>query len=348
MTTENKGFHPILEQEFPYLFIDSCMQAWPDADYPNAHRHGVTAYAVTSWRHGATLDQALEGLMYWHLVSRKNPLITIIKEAEDIIRVRRENKAAFILVTQCGDFIGNRLHRIEAFYRLGLRMMIPAYNATNLLCDGCLDRTESGLTRFGRLVVEECNRIGMLLDCSHIGRRASLEIMEQSEQPVVFSHSNVNSLVESPRNITDEQIKACTAGGGVVGLTNWAPLLLKKGVTARPTVNDLVDHAEYVSQLVGSTDHIGLGTDMSLGTYADYPHDPWGEPDYIPFTREYGTHITPDVRSPRRAADGFSNYPEVANYADKLLERGFSDEDVRKILGENYLRVFSHVWKKLP
>jgi len=347
MTEENKGFHPVVEEEFPFMFIDSCMQAWPDADYQNAHRHRVTAYTVTAIGPHAPLDQALESIMFWHLIARKYPNITIALEADDIRKARNKRRACFILATQCGDFIGNKLHRIEAFYRLGLRILIPAYNATNLICDGCLDRTESGLTRFGRLVIEECTRVGMLLDCAHIGRRASMEIIEQSEQPVTFSHCNVNNLVESPRNINDDQIKACVKGGGIIGLTNWAPLLLKQGKTERPTVNDLVDHVEYVAQLTGSTDHIGIGTDMSLGTYPDHPHDPWGEPDYVPFTKAYEVHITPNVRSPRRAAEGFSNYPEVANFAETLVERGFSDNDVKKILGENYLRVFGSVWKTI-
>lgn len=347
MSAENKGFHPILEKELPYIFIDTCMQAWPDADYANAHRHGVTAYAVTSWTPHATVEQALEGLMYRHLIARKFSNIIVVNGVDDIRMAREENKAAFILVTQCSDFIENKLHRIEAFYRMGLRTLIPAYNATNNICDGCVDRTDSGLTRFGELVVDECNRVGMLLDCTHIGRRASLEIMERSEQPVIFSHSNVNNLVESPRNITDEQIKACVDGGGVIGLTNWAPLLLKEGKTVRPTVNDLVDHVDYVANLAGSTDHIGIGTDMSLGTYPDHWHDPWGEPNYLQFTEAYSTHITSNVRSPLRAANGFSCYPEVANFASTLLERGFSDDDVRKILGENFLRVFSLVWKEL-
>ena len=187
---ENKGFHPFLEGERPYLFIDSCMQGWPDADYANAHRHGVTTYAVTAWRPpNYSLSEALEGLMYWHLVARQNPNLMVVHTVDDIIDAHREGKASFLLATQDGSFIGSALHRIEAFYRLGLRMMIPAYNRTNQLCDGCLDRTNSGLTSFGQLVVDECNRVGLLLDCTHIGERASLDIIERSSKPVVFSHS---------------------------------------------------------------------------------------------------------------------------------------------------------------
>ena len=344
----HKGIHPILDESSPvgdYIFIDSCMQAWPDADYGNAHRHGVTAYAVTGWDPHANVERAMEEGMFWHLVARKYPNTLVVGTAEDIRRAKREGLAAFIIAAQGGDFIGNRLHRIEAFYRLGLRMMLPAYNRTNQICDGCLDRTDSGLTRFGELVVDECNRVGLLLDCTHIGKRASLEIIARSAQPVVFSHSNANALVPNPRNIDDEQIKACAERGGVIGLAPWGPLVLKPGNTAQPPLDDFVDHIDYVAQLTGSADHLGVGTDMSLGTYPDHEHDPWGEPTYRDVASTYGRLITADVRSPRRALDGFSNYAQVANLIDRLGARGFDDGDIRKILGENYLRVFAQVWK---
>ena len=79
-TGANKGYHPILERDHPYIFVDSCMQAWPDADYANAHRHGVTAYAVTGWRPHATVEQALEEGMFWHLVARKHPNLIVAEE----------------------------------------------------------------------------------------------------------------------------------------------------------------------------------------------------------------------------------------------------------------------------
>ncbi len=341
----NKGFHPFLEPDHPYIFIDSCMQAWPDADYANAHRHGVTVYAATAWDPHVNAAEALDAGMFWHLIARKYPNTLVVEQVEDIHRAKREGKAALLLAAQGGDFIGDRLSRIEAFYRLGLRMMLPAYNRSNGICDGCLDRTDSGLTRFGELVVDECNRVGLLLDCTHIGHRASLEIIERSTVPVVFSHSNPKAVVDNPRNIDDEQIRACVERGGVIGLAPWGPLVLKAGQTTQPTVDDFVDHIDYLAQLSGSTDHIGIGTDMSLGTYPDHAHDPWGEAQWPDVADTYGRLITTDVRSPLRALDGFSNYAQITNLIDRLGGRGYSDEDIRKILGGNYLRVFEQVWK---
>jgi membrane dipeptidase len=340
-----KGIHPVLGKDHSHIFIDSCMQIWPDAQFEKCHQHGVTAYAVTAWDPHMDVAEALEGLMYWHLMASKYPNIKIVAQAEDITFAKRNRSAAFLLASQCGDFIGYKLHRIEAFYRLGLRILIPAYSLTNKICAGCLDQTDNGLTAFGELVVKECNRVGLVLDCSHLGRRSSLEIIDRSEHPVVFSHSNANALVENPRNIDDAQIKACTARGGIIGLTPWGPMNLKKGQTQRPTINDFIKQIDYVAQLVGSTDNIGIGTDMSLGTYPDHDYDPWGEPKYKDVTGSYNKHITSNIRSPQRMVDGFSNFTEVLNFIAKLKKRGYSELDIQKILGGNYMRVFKQVWK---
>ncbi len=341
----NRGFHPILKHDHPYIFVDTCVQIWPDADYKNAHRHGATVYGVTSWTPHPTLSEALESIMYWHLVARRHENIVIVEAVDDIRNAKQEHQAALLLAAQDGDFIGDKLHRIEAFYRLGLRMMLPAYNRSNFICSGCLDCTDSGLTSFGKLVVDECNRVGLLLDCSHISYRASMEMMERSRQPVVFSHSNAKALVDNPRNITDEQIKTCAAVGGVIGVVAWGPLLLQEGATQQPTIDDVIEHVDYFAQLTGSTDHIGLGTDFSLGTYPEHGSDPWGNPDYANVRGDYDRVVpTPGPTSPQRFAQGFSTYPQILNFIDKLKLRGYTDMDVRKILGENYLRVFEQVW----
>jgi len=340
-----KGIHPILDKDHPYIFVDSCMQAWPDAPFKEADKYGVTSYAVTAWDPHLNLDKAIEGLMFWHLIVRKYPHLSIVSTVEDIKKAKKNKKATLLLASQCGDFIGTKLHRIQAFYKLGLRMLIPAYSLSNRICGGCLDKTDGGLTSFGQKVVDECNRVGLLLDCSHLGRRSSLDIIDRSAEPVVFSHSCTKTLAENPRNIDDKQIKACAARNGVIGLSPWGPMTLKTGNTSRPTLDDFIDHIDYVVQLLSSTDHIGIGTDMSLGTYPDHEYDPWGTPEYKDVTSTYDEHVTDNIRSPLRMVDGFSNYAEVLNLIAKLKKRGYTEGDVRKILGGNYLRVFSQVWK---
>lgn len=345
VTTANRGFHPLLDEEAPVLFIDSCVQIWPDADFANMHRHGATVYGVTAWMPHASVSAALEGIMSWHLFARRHANIAVVQSVEDIRRVRADGQAGLLLAAQDGDFIGDRLHRVEAFYRLGLRLMLPAYNASNQICGGCLEAGDAGLTRFGELVVDECNRVGLLLDCTHTGRRSTLDIMARSSQPVVFSHSNPRALVDNPRNIDDEQIRACAAGGGVIGLASWGPLVKPPGQKERPTLAQFVEHIDYVAQLTGSADHIGIGTDMSLGTYPDHRHDPWGVPAYADVTSEYNRVVTADIRSPQRHVAGFSSYTEVLNLITSLEKRGYDSAAIQKILGENYLRVFGEVWR---
>jgi membrane dipeptidase len=121
-------------------------------------------------------------------------------------------------------------------------------------------------------------------------------------------------------------------------------MVLKTGQTSRPTLDDFIDHIDHVAQLLGSTKNIGVGTDMSLGTYPDHEYDPWGEPAYKDVTGVYNARITDNIRSPLRMVDGFSNYSEVRNFIARLGKRGYTEADIRGILGQNLLRVFEQVW----
>src|SRR5690606_25138821 len=256
-----------------------------------------------------------------------------------------DGRLAFVLHAQGGDFIGQKLHRLEAFYRLGLRIILFAYNSSNSIADGTLDRTESGLTRFGQLVVKECNRLGMLIDCTHIGRNATVQIIAESADPVVFTHSNPNAIAPNPRNIDDDQIVACVERGGVIALAPFGPLVLKPGQTAWPTMDDFIDHVDHVVQLTGTTKSVAIGTDMSIGTYPLHEHDPWGEPDYTDVGGAYAKYVCGDSRSPMRALADFNTYAQINDLVDRFKTRGYTDDDVHAILGQNMLRVFDAVWK---
>lgn len=349
MTTpreQNRGFHAVLDEAPRHLFIDTCMQAWPDADWPVAHRHGCTVFGVTAFMPNGSGEGALEGLMHWHLMARKHENVVVVETVDDIRAAHREGKAGLLLASQDGDFLGRHLHRLEAFYRLGLRMMLPAYNSSNLICGGCLERTDRGLTAFGRLVVREANRVGLLLDGTHVGERSSLEMIDASEDPVVFSHANPASLFPNPRNLSDAQIRAAAASGGVIGVVPWGPLCLRPGQRTRPTLEALLDAVDYVAQLTGSIDYVGIGTDFSLGSYPAHPHDPWGQPiSLAPVMADYNAFMSPNSHNRERFVEGFSSYPEIVGVAAGLQGRGYSETDVAKVLGENWLRVFERVWK---
>lgn len=345
---ENKGFHPLLERERKYLFIDACVQIWPDADVAVAHRHGVIAYGVTAWRPFASTVEALDAVIDWHRVARENQHLVLASEANDIREAQALGRTALVLSAQGGEFLGdNKVRRVEAFYRLGLRVMLPAYNRNNLICSGCLDWGNVGLSAFGRRVVEEANRVSLLLDCTHVSERASLDIIEHSTVPVTFSHSNPKAKVDNPRNITDEQILACATQGGVIGLVSWGPLVMPPDRPGWPTVAMFADHIDHVADLLGSTTQIGLATDMSPGTYPYHGHGPWGEPVYVSVSAAYDQAVTADTRSPQRALQDFNSYPEVYNLVEELERRGYDDTAIRGILGENCLRLYEQVWVPL-
>jgi membrane dipeptidase len=339
-----KSVHTVLEEDPPFIYVDPCMQIWPDADFHLAHRHGVTAYAVTAWDPHADIAAATDGIMYWHGIVREHSNLVLIRTVADIREAKENGRAGLLLAAQDGDWMGYDLGRVQAFADLGLRMMLLAYNATNQLADGCLDRTQGGLTRLGERVVEECNRVGIVLDCSHVGKRSTLEIMERSAHPCVFSHSNPSAVVPNPRNIDDEQIRACVSRGGVVALVAWGPLCMRPGTTHRPTMQEFFALIDHVAEISGSLDHVALSTDMSIGTYPDHVHDPFGAPRYPDIAAQYNEHVTADFRSPMRQIEGFGDYAEIVRVAKELSGWGYSDDDVEKILAGNFLRVCREVW----
>ena len=163
-------------------------------------------------------------------------------------------------------------------------------------------------------------------------------------KPVIFSHSNPGRLAPNPRNIDDEQMLACAARGGLIGLVAWGPLVMRPGTTHWPTVDEYIDMMLYSASLLGGTSHLAFSTDMSLGTYPRHDADPWGDAAYPDIAGDYGRHVTADTRSAKRSLDGFSDYAHVFALADRMLARGLTADDVRGILGDNALRVFDRVW----
>lgn len=341
---DDRWTHTVLEEQPDFIWVDPCMQIWPDGDFENAHRHGVTAYGVTAWNPHADVRQATDGIMYWHGIARQHPNLEVVRTVADIRRMKREGKAGLLLAAQDGDWIGHEVGRVHAMADMGLRMMLLAYNANNQLAGGCLDRTDGGLSRLGQRVVEECNRAGVVLDLSHTGRRSTLEIVERSAQPCIFSHSNPDAIVPNPRNIDDEQIRACADAGGVVGLVSWGPLCFRPGQATRPTIDDFIDTIDYVVELMGSVDHVAISTDMSIGSYPEFAADPFGGPDYPDTSPRYDELITANPSSPLRQVEGFGDFAGIVQVAERLSARGYGDEEVDQVLSGNLFRVFEEVW----
>ncbi len=252
------------------------------------------------------------------------PGLCLIESVDDIVAARTRGDLALSFNLQGTNALSGSIEMVGLFYALGVRHMLLAYNKKNLVGDGCHERTDSGLSLFGLELIEEMNRVGMLVDCSHTGYRTSMEAMEVSSAPVIFSHSNPRALWEHDRNIRDEQARACAATGGLIGV-NGVGIFMGEDDSSTATLARQID---YYVQLVGP-EHVGLGL--------DYVYDP-----------EDMRRSMADMKSPPKGNYGnmrsFFQPEQLPELTDLLLERGYPEVAIRGILGENFLSVARRVW----
>lgn len=280
-------------------------------------------YDVMPWT--KTLEATSQ---YRHWVRTHPELFVQVEKVGDIDRARKEGKLAVAFDLEGMNCLNGDIGMVDLYYRLGVRQMLFAYNRNNLAGGGCHDENV-GLTDFGREVIREMNRVGMVVDCSHCSYRTSMEAIEASQSPVIFSHANARELCDHERNIWDDQIKACAATGGVIGATGVGIFLGPKG----PTVEHLVEHIDHMVALVGA-EHVGFGMDSVL-----HVHKP-NQPPTFTRNREYW----PERQYPD-SGTGYVPPEEAPRLTQALLDRGYSEPDVRGILGENFKRVAETVWK---
>jgi membrane dipeptidase len=254
----------------------------------------------------------------------------LVERADDIRRAKREKKLAVSFNFQGTVPVGTDLKLIEVYKRLGVEHMLMAYNARNFVGDGCHEPSDAGLSAFGATLVAEMNRVGMLVDVTHTGYRTAMDVIAVSQAPVIMSHSNPKALFEHDRNVPDEQIRAMAKTGGVMGIHGVGIFLSKDGLDI--SAETLARHVDYVVQMVGAQ-HVGFGLDYV---------------ENIPLLKAFAAAAGPGVY---KQGAGYLNEqilfapPAVIGpVADILLGRGYSDSDVRGILGENWLRVLGKVW----
>jgi len=219
------------------------------------------------------------------------------------------------------------LERVQEFYDLGVRTLVPTYNIANCAGGGCLDECDQGLTSYGRDLVAELNRVGMVVDGSHCGARTGLDLSTTSTRPMIYSHSCMRTVWDHPRNITDEQARACAATGGVIGITGVGVFLGPNDAS----LDALVHHIDYAVELIGP-EHVGLAT--------DYPFD------VKDFNRELldNAELFPDSYT-RYGPIQFIPPEGLHRVEGALRARGYPTEAVVGILGENFRRVARHCWR---
>ena len=235
--------------------------------------------------------------------------VRVCHTVADLDAATAGGQLAAILSVEGGEAIGTELAALRALHALGVRAMGLTWNERNAIADGAgEDRAQGGLTGFGREVVAEMNRLGMVVDVSHLCERSFWDVLAMSRVPVVASHSNARALCDHARNLRDAQIVALARAGGVMGMNFYARFLDTD--PARADVERLCDHVDHVAALVGP-EHVGLGSDFD------------------------GIGETP------RGLEDVSRLPAVT---EALLRRGYTDAQVALVLGQNFLRVFRTVW----
>ena len=255
----------------------------------------------------------------------------LVREMLDIDRARTENKFALSFDIEGMNALNGDINMVSAYHALGVRQMLFAYNLNNAAAGGCHDQ-DTGLTDFGRQVVHEMNRVGMIVDCSHAAYTTTMDIMQESSKPVVFSHSNPAAVWDHQRNIKDEQIKACAATGGVIGLNGMGIFLGDNDIC----IETMLRHVRYISDLVGS-EHTGFGFDYSPDIDVDIGVILRSRPDYWPAGQQY------DTRGIKHAGPR-----QLPLLIDALADSGFDDTAIRGFLGENFRRVAATAWRSNP
>ena len=321
----------------PPLIWDShaCLPLHPDIDFAVLDRHrraGVSYVSINVGMDMNPIDQVMRVLASFDAQLRARPdLFVAVDRIDDVRRAHADGKLAVAFDLEGALPLLGRPEMVAVFRRLGVRQIHFAYNRNNAIAGGCYDEPQ-GLSELGRRMLQAVNSADMLMDCSHTGHRSSLEIIDLSASPVIFSHANPRALQGNLRNITDEQIDACAARGGVVCVNGVGRFLRDVGAST----GAILDCIDYLTDRIG-IDRVGLGIDYEYpaGRLDDSP--PGLDRGYWwPAAGGYG----PDgIQGTRIAAP--EQFPEIVEGLDR---RGYDEAGRARILGFNMLDLAGRVW----
>jgi len=305
---------------------------WGDAEF-SAIRQARYAGMVESLPN-SDLQTAIDALVGWRERVAAHPdKLVLALSASDFELAAGSGRTAVLMNFQNATMLEGRLNNIDALYALGMRSFQLTYNFRNRLGDGCLERTDAGLSDFGLEVVERMNRLGILVDLSHCGRQTTLDGIEFSTKPVAITHTMCEALRPGhPRAKTDAQMRACADKGGVIGMIALG-YFIGPDPGGATTIEDYADHVEHAASVVGH-DHIGLASDFPPQGISPWAtRENWYEPRVRTFKPSYELRWPPwipEVDTP----DRFRNLVAV------LEKRGWTEARLEQLLGGNWLRLF--------
>jgi membrane dipeptidase len=304
---------------------------------------GVTAVNVTVNQVGnapGRYEAAVERIagMEYEIAAHPELFLKVLR-GSDLKLAKSTGRMGLIYGFQDTSMLEGDLKRLAVFRDLGLRICQPTYNRRNLIADGCLEPADGGLSNLGREFVDEVNRLRILLDLSHAGRRTISEGIAASKAPMAITHTGCRALADAPRNTDDASLRALADKGGVVGIY-FMPYLR---VSGQPHAADLIMHLEHAVNVCGE-DHVGLGTDGTISALEIT------EAFKELHRKEIENRKKAGVSAPGETADVFNIIPEYneplrfLKLADDLARRGWAPSRIDKILGANFARLFSEVW----
>ncbi|MDQ2626279.1 dipeptidase [Mycolicibacter sinensis] len=255
-----------------------------------------------------------------------HPGLTAASGLADVEAITGAGGIAVVFDLEDSNPLDDDLDNLAVLVEYGVRTLLPTYNHANRAGHGCLDATDGGLTAWGRAIVAEMNAVGMVVDGSHCSTRTGLDLCDASTRPVVYSHSCMRAIWDHPRNITDDQARACAATGGVIGITGVGIFLGPN----TPTLQAMTQHLEYAVELVG-IDHVGVSTDYSF--------------DQTELTQEMAAN-------PQLFDDSYTRWGPIQwmppqtwlGLREHLAARGWADPDIGAVLGGNFRRVAEQAW----
>jgi microsomal dipeptidase-like Zn-dependent dipeptidase len=319
------------------LIIDALHYPVPNRQWFEEWRAGGVGCVHVTVAIWESARETLELIARWRQAFAENAdLIEIALTGEDIVRISRSGRTAVVLGFQNTAPIEHDIELIKTFYDLGVRIMQLTYNLQNYIGAGYWEANDGGLSsRFGRVVVEEMNRVGVLVDLSHCGERTTLDAIEFSSRPVAITHSNARELVKDPgfgpgRLKTTEALKALAARRGVLGVCANRSLIAKG---TKATIEEFMELVASTVDLIG-IDAVGFGADYCAGHPASVRT--WWR--YARWSRE---QAPVPVQAPHEGwQEWFRSPADYPNIVEALSKRGFSKEESSKILGGNWLRLF--------
>jgi len=323
------------------------------ADYQEAwDAAGVTCILQNAGEEGSAPMRLIKRLARFTYVTDMMPdFVRKAATPEDIVAAKKEGRHCLYLmcngvpVPQDWVSVEEELRYIRIFFQLGCRMMHLTYNRRNMIGDGCGEPGNAGLSDFGHAVVAEMNRVGVIVDVAHSGWRTSLEAAHASQRPMVASHSGCVGVNKHIRCKPDEVIRAIVETGGYIGICCIPKFLGRSG-----DINAMLDHVDYVAKHFGA-DHIAIGTDVGYSSRATerehkkMPQRPGMRPRWEGLWPPGSISDPAWLKPHQRLSMAWTNWPL---FTVGMVQRGYSDDDIQKVLGGNVLRVARAVLEKDP